>query len=61
MTAEQIPVELPDPEHPHFDPQRGEFVTHDHVHAGPHIHGIRNGRPVVIYDAGSNYSPRRSR
>ena len=26
--------------HQHFDPDANQFIEHEHLHSGPHTHGI---------------------
>ncbi len=47
--------------HSHYDPDRGRFIEHQHLHAGPHTHEITHradGSPVsVVVKGPGNYSP----
>lgn len=52
-----LKVNLPDPEHSHWSEEESKFVTHSHSHAGPHFHGLANGKAVTVYGLG-NYSPK---
>lgn len=60
MTVTPLKVNLPDPEHSHFDPVANRFVTHSHPHDGLHRHADRNGHVIVVHEPG-NYSPRAAR
>jgi hypothetical protein len=51
---------LPGPVHSHWSVEASRFVTHEHVHAGPHDH-IRVGRGVVTVNTPGNYSPKEAR
>lgn len=46
--------------HQHFNPQRNEFVEHEHIHSGPHQHKYDPtvGRVVLARGPG-NYAPTR--
>jgi hypothetical protein len=58
--VEPLKVDLPDPEHSHWSEEHKRFLTHSHVHGGPHQHVVVDGRRRVVNGPG-NYSPKGSR